>query len=95
MSYVDWSKHYEARCQLYPMRDCPGCERTCQRVGRSLPAYQGVTFFVVEIANNQYHAGEPFSADDVKLAIEGDGCAPDCATRSFQVLNIVPFEASK
>lgn len=49
-------------------------------------------FFVVEVHNTQWHAGKPITAEDVKQAIEGDGCSTDCETRHFQVPRIIPFE---
>ena len=49
--------------------------------------------YLVVVDNNDYHQGEDFTSEDVKLAIQGDGCSPECETRSFTVKRIMRVEA--
>lgn len=34
---VDWSQRFQGRCHFMPGRDCPGCKKTCARLGHALP----------------------------------------------------------
>jgi hypothetical protein len=43
---------------------------------------------VIVVENDDYHPGQPFTSDDVKAAIEGDGCGAECETRNFKVISV-------
>lgn len=43
---------------------------------------------ITAVVEWQWFPEDPMTLDEVRMAMEGDGCSPECATKTLRVISI-------